>query len=186
MPDLNLRELFEADRENLLDVVDWLVHMPQDNFEKHVRRDLTGDLDPVAHQALRHPDNLLRWNDALTTMHKSVNQQLADPGRRGKEYADWRRRAIVFQTSVSTNRTEAKHLLRQQYVNPPENRVKPKKATRQEAGERAIQRLVDAHRSEFLALLAEELEADGLSLSEPARQEMERLATDAGKESANA
>jgi hypothetical protein len=186
MADISLRELFEADRENLLDVVDWLARMPQDNFEKHVRRDLTGDLDPVAHQALRHPDNLLRWNDTLTTMHKSVNQQLADPGRRGKEYADWRRRAIVFQASVSTHRAEAKHLLRQQYVHPPENRAKPKKVTRQEAGERAIQRLVEAHRGEFLAMLAEELKVDGLSLSEAAQREAERLATDVRKEAVDA
>lgn len=178
MSTTDLRDLLDADREVLADVVEWLAAMPQKNFEQQVNLDIRARLDPVASQALRHPKNLLRWNDILTGMARNAHSQLNDPERKTPEYGDWRRRALNFQQAVLGRRAEAKNLLRHQQISATVKRANG--ADRREPGERATQRLVEAHRVEFLTLLAEELEQDGLELSDRKRAELERLTAEDG------
>lgn len=163
MPDFNLRDLLDADRDNLLDVADWLAAMPQENFDRHVQNDLAGLLDPVAHDALRHPRNLEQWRDCLHVISSDVQAQLADPARRTPKHADWRRRALAFQSLVLHRRAEADELLRRARAAKSATDAANADA-RRKAGERAVQRLKDAHNREFAVYLAEEYAADGISL----------------------
>lgn len=159
----SLRELLDADRDNLLDVVDWLGAMPQENFDKHVRMDLFDRLDPVAHDALRHRSNLERWDACLRVMLIDLQGQLADPARKKAEHAEWRKRAVNFHNAVLRRRAEADALLRQKQHAASAASALAANA-RRDAGERAIQRLKDQHQAEFVRFLAEEYEADGIPL----------------------
>lgn len=174
----DLRELLDADRDNLLDVVDWLAAMPQDTFEKHVQQDVTGRLDQVAAEALRNRVNLYRWRDALQVMVKDLQDQLADPERKAPEFADWRRRALKFQTGVLQRQAEAQELVRraQRKYSTAESKA-ASLAARKDAGERAIKRLIEAHRAEFVGYIAQEYAADGIPMPDNQYRELRELAT---------
>lgn len=163
----DLRELLDADRDNLLDVVDWLAAMPHDNFERHVNMDLNDTLDPVARQALRHTLNLERWRDCLEVLFTDLQRQFTDPARKTPEFADWRQRALAFQTLVLRRRAEADELIRQwRKVKGDASARAATKAAQRDAGDRAIQRLIEAHRQEFVGYLAQEYAADGMRLGD--------------------
>lgn len=165
MSDNSLRDLLDADRDNLLDVVDWLAAMPQDRFDWHVRQDANNKLDPVAAQALRYRTTLERWHGSLQVTLVDLGAQLADPTRKTAEHQDWRRRALHFQTRVLRRRAEAQELLRRAHLSA--NGVKSGSAAaveRRDAGERAVLRLKQAHYAEFTRYLAEEYAADGITM----------------------
>lgn len=177
-PTTNLRDLLDADRDNLLDVVDWLAAMPQDAFEKHVQQDVAGRLDQVAAEALRHKVNLYRWRDALQVLVKDMQDQLADPERKTPEFADWRRRALRFQTCVLQRQAEAAELVRRaQHKYATAESKAASLAARKDAGERAIKRLIAAHRAEFVGYIAEEYAADGIHMPDGQYRELRDLAT---------
>lgn len=173
----NLRELLDADRDNLLDVVDWLAAMQQESFEEHVRQDIAGRLDHVAAEALRNRTNLYRWHDALLALVKGLQDQLADPERKGPEFAEWRRRALGFQARVLQRHNEARELIRRarHKYSTAESKA-ASLAARKEAGERAIKRLIEAHRAEFVGYIAQEYAADGIHMPDNQYRELRDLA----------
>ena len=174
----NLRDLLDADRDNLLDVVDWLATMPQESFEKHVQQDAAGRLDQVASEALRNRTNLYRWRDALQVLVKDLQDQLADPERKAPEFADWRRRALKFQTGVLQRQAEAAELVRRaQHKYATAESKAASLAARKDAGERAIKRLIEAHRAEFVGYIAQEYAADGIHMPDNQYRELRDLAT---------
>jgi hypothetical protein len=174
----NLRELLDADRDNLLDVVDWLAAMPQESFDKHVQQDVTGKLDQVAAAALRHRTNLYRWSDTLAVLVKDMQDQLADPQGKTPEQADWRRRALKFQTGVLHRHNEAQELVRRVHQQKPTAEARAaSKTARKDAGERAIKRLIAAHRTEFVGYIAQEYAADGIHMPDVQYRELRDLAT---------
>lgn len=174
----DLRALLDADRDRLLDVADWLASMPQENFDKHVRMDISGQLDPEAAKALRHKVNLHRWHDALCAIVVGLQNQLADPMRKAPEFDDWRRRVLNFQNNVLKRHNEAKELVRQERQQKLTAAARAASNTaRKDAGERAIKRLIAEHRAEFIGYLAEEYASDGIRMSDGQYRELRDLAT---------
>lgn len=179
MADTSLRELLDADRDNLLDVVDWLAAMPAENFDNHVRLDLFGKLDQIAHDALRHRTNLERWDACLKAFLIDVQGQLADPARKTPEHAEWRKRATNFHNALLHRRVEAEALLRK--ARNAKSATDARTANdRRDAGERAVQRLKDAHQAEFSRYLAEEYAADGIPLPDRVYRHLRDHAAEAG------
>lgn len=173
----SLRELLDADRDNLLDVVDWLAAMPQENFDKHVRLDLFDNLDPVARDALRHPTNRDRWDACLKVMLIDVQGQLADPERKTHEFDAWRKRAVNFHNAILRRRIETDALLRKDQ-NAKSAAASRASEARREAGERALQRLKEAHPAEFIGYLAEEYAADGVPMPDRLYRHLRNHAAD--------
>lgn len=94
-------------------------------FREIVGRDVRGLVGPEGSAALRRPEMLDAWREALTELLQSVEKQLAarrenviamSPGsQRGvamREYSKWRRDALWFMGSVRTRLSEAKRLQR--------------------------------------------------------------------------
>lgn len=94
-------------------------------FRQLVAGDVRGLVGPEGSAALRRPEVLDAWREALTELLQSVERQLAarrenviamSPGsQRGvamREYSKWRRDALWFMGSVRTRLSEAKRLQR--------------------------------------------------------------------------
>jgi hypothetical protein len=120
-------------------------------------------------EALRDPKNLDRWKDALWVFWIDTEAQLAKrAGIRDKETMEWRKRVKLTQNAIRVRRAEVRQLLReraeQQRAVAAANNTPIMKARRRSAGERAVQRLKDAHPDEFMTYLAEEYVAEGLPM----------------------
>lgn len=182
----DMRTMLDADHESLQDTADWLGTLDQAAFDRHVLSELRGTLDPQACDALRHPANLDRWRSSLTSMTVDLQAKLTSPVGKGAGYATWRRNTVQFNAEVLKRRNEVDHLLaRRRAEEQAAARARgadrrAEKPRRTEAGECAVRRLVEAHRAEFLALLAEEYAEHGLELGDGPypRHRVYRLAKD--------
>lgn len=155
-------------------VTEDVVALPDHEFVILAGCEARGQATPEQAAALRNSLNIDRWIEALKHIEVDIQQQLA--ARKG-DYsvlaADWRRRTLAFQRSLHQRRAEAKELHERARIaaNAERTRLRSMGTTgpeaRAEAGERAIQRLIDAHHAEFGRLLMEEFEVAGLEV--PAR-----------------
>jgi hypothetical protein len=149
------------------DDVDHLLDLDAHDFRRVVSDDAKGELQQTLAAALRHDDVLDRWDEALTGLLVDVNAQLA--AKKGDKAArGWRGAAMRYQSGLAERRKECKHLTADRNY---EERTRkrhdgPSRRERKEmsrpAGERAVERLIQAHKAEFHALLIEEHERDGL------------------------
>jgi hypothetical protein len=177
----DLRTMLDADRESLQDTAEWLGTLDQPAFGRHVLSELRGQLDPQACEALRHPANLTRWRISLTALTVDIQAQLTSPAVKGPGHAVWRKKTVHFNAEVLKRRGEVDHLLARKKA---EERAEAKargaarraqQPQRSEAGERAVRRLVSAHRAEFVTLLAEEYAELGLELGDGHARELAEL-----------
>lgn len=141
------------------------------------------DQGPVEERiAVRDPALLKRWRTALGDLIHDINEQLA---RQLLTDPDWRRRTVAFKDCLELRRAECAERRRAageadaagrheeaeaRKAEQAGQRQPPRGAAnrlRAEAGERAIDRLIEAHRPEFTRYLAEECECIGTPL--PAR-----------------
>jgi hypothetical protein len=177
----DLRTMLDADRESLQDVAEWLGTLDQSAFDRHVLFELRGQLDPQACDALRHPANLARWRISLTALTVGLQAQLTSPAVKGPGHAVWRKETVRFNAGVLKRRGEVDRLLaRKKAEERAEARDRgavrrAQQPQRSEAGERAVRRLVEAHRAEFVTLLAEEYAELGLELGAGHARELAEL-----------
>lgn len=149
-------------------------------FADLVARELRGTAHPQEAAALRDPRNVKRWKHALHDSLNDIDKQLGD--RRGdKSFAaqDWRKRAMWVRSGIDKRIREAKRHIKAANVAAAADirtsRAHIKDLHRQ-AGEVAIQRLIDAHGVEFSQYLAEECER--LDVEVPAQVRKYLHATD--------
>jgi hypothetical protein len=145
--------------------------LDNDDFEALTGADIRGTATPEQAAALRSTINLYRWTDALKAITIDINAQLAArKGDTAPATMDWRRRVLDVQRSLHERRAEAKRLRQQAHAaaSIEGQRLASLDTSgpqaRAAAGERAIQRLIDAHQGEFGDLLIAEYEAAGLQV----------------------
>jgi hypothetical protein len=141
-------------------VAAWLAAMDEEQFRGITGEDAHGRLDSEASKGLRHPKVRRRWYGMLRILLADVNAQLAGKsGDRSEETEAWRRKALHWQIGLMERRSEARRLCTERTFVSAESREESRRARRArgEAGNVAVQRLIDAHREEFEQLLAEEL-----------------------------
>lgn len=144
-----------------------------DAFAQVVRDDVRKIAHPDDSAALRHPENLERWRRFLYLFQLDLEKQLAaKSGDKSDETAEWRRRAQIVRVSIAETRDECKALINQRRIENTEKR-KALKEQRHEAGERAIDRLIAAHREEFDRYLVEECELAGVDVPKSVRRHIE-------------
>ncbi|OPC84147.1 hypothetical protein B4N89_27345 [Embleya scabrispora] len=133
-------------------------------FVTLVRDDALGRTSKSTAAALRTPGLLERWRAALkelkTDIHAQIEQSRAQehPGSR-----DWRNRIAHLQRRLAVRSAETNSLAVafSTQGTPATSDAEPSRAT---CGERAVERLVAAHRAEFDRLVHEEYTAAGLSI----------------------
>jgi hypothetical protein len=158
------------------------------DFELLVGAELRGHATPQQAAALRDPINHDRWIRALIATNEDIQQQLAArKNDRSTEATQWRRRTLTIQRSLRERRAEAKNLRQQAHA--AAGRERALSATegmtvgqkRSIAGERAIQRLIDAHQAEFGQYLIEEFTKDGLQVPTRIARHAARNAAQGGR-----
>jgi hypothetical protein len=114
-------------------------------FMDVVERDTRGESTLQEALALRHPAILQRWREALGSIERSVQIQLATMDRKSPRYWEWRKAALVFLQFVQLRSAEARQRIRQPRPAPP---CEPRVIQRQ-AQKAALERLRAAHPEEF-------------------------------------
>lgn len=142
-------------------------------FAKVVQDDVRGRAHEDDSAALRHPENLERWHRALTAFKSDVNRQRASRvSEQGDDVDEWRQRVTVVQQIIGIRLTECRSHIEQVRIQNTQKK-KAAKEQRNEAGERAIDRLITAHQLEFQRYLEEECEALGVELPKRIRRYLE-------------
>lgn len=152
-----------AEEETVLLIrVTQLLDMAEEPFLQLVMAEAKGQADPITALALRGPDLRVRWlkgvKSRITELHRQFAQHKDDPTA-----AEWRKRANNVQASLLRRKYEAEAASHR----PPAETAWQRERRRGEYGEVALQRLVEAHREEFDAYLAEEYQGAGLELPGP-------------------
>lgn len=152
-------------------VIEHLAAMDDVEFRAVVADEARGRAERPHRIALRDPQLVGRWRKALGVQIHDVDRQLsmrADEGR-----TEWRRRAVAFKNVLEVRRSECIPLVEaaeaesraELKLHAAERELarqaaraakKPAAELRAQAGEAAIQRLIDAHGGEFSRYLAEE------------------------------
>ncbi|MFG2220449.1 hypothetical protein ACGFN1_37575 [Streptomyces sp. NPDC048685] len=131
-------------------------------FRALVTDEARGQAQTPDRLALRHPSTLARWQRMLTELHDDLTDQLA---RRSEEntpgIGDWRRRARRYGQALTERAHECRALLAQL---PRDTGQPTQKDLRRLAGEKAIDRLIAAHGTEFAGYLAQEYAELGADL----------------------
>jgi hypothetical protein len=142
-------------------------------FAKVVQDDVRGTAHEDDSAALRHPQNLNRWRLALLDFKADVNRQRASRvSEKGDDVDEWRQRVSVVQRTIAMRLTECRSHIEYVRIQNTE-RKRAEKDQRHEAGERAVDRLVEAHQQEFQQYLQEECEALGVELPKRIRRYLE-------------
>lgn len=142
-------------------------------FAKIVQDDVKKVAHPDDSAALRHHENLQRWRTALKQFRYEMQKQLASKsGEKGAGVTEWRKRVSVVILSIASTFDECTSLINQVRIENTEKR-RQEKGKRHEAGERAIDRLIEAHQVEFQEYLAEECAALGAELPKRIRRYLE-------------
>jgi hypothetical protein len=168
------------------DVVKLVAGLDDTAFASLVARDIRSQAHPAEAAALRQPQLLTRWATAIGQFQVSIEAQYAAKGGdRSPEAVDWRRRASHLRFAAAARRKEARALIsarsgnrewstetrRENWLAGQEAKARndadyaaasltreEQKRLSREAGDQAVQRLVEMHRNDFNRLLVEECE----------------------------
>lgn len=162
------------------------------SFRDLVATEARGQLDMDTRIALRHTSLHLRWQRTLKELRADINQQLNNRRHDNSLLThDWRKRAEGYRDSLTLRLQECRDLRAAEIEKTKTHRAALKasnneetdrqldtlgvpqhtsKELRRQAGERAIQRLIDAHGTEFSAYLAEECAVLGAPLPNRVRK----------------
>lgn len=167
-----------SSRRNAMDEVpDEYIKLLQDASDKEfmslVRAEAHGKARPEEAAALRTPALRFRWSSALKDIAADMQRIMETAALRDDPTTRrWRQKHQRRIMEVSARRKEARYLvgesLKLQKNDSGEQRAQ-RRAQAQDAGRRAIDRLIEAHIEEFETYLAEEKAAD--AESEDAREE---------------
>jgi hypothetical protein len=163
-----------------------LAALPDIDFREIVATDARGEGNPVDRAALRNQHNLTRWKKYLGQLHQDLDQQLRD--RRGdKSLAahDWRKRVAGYREAIALRASECRRLKAEAHADMTRNQTFRKhdieiamaagaslQELRQQAGDIAIRRLIEAHSPEFNGYLAEIYADLGITLPERIRRRL--------------
>lgn len=157
------------DERDVADAARELLAMCPEEFADVVSDDVTADLDDdFLRAALRRDEVLDRWHAALTELAMSIEAQMAAAkGKKDAETNRWRGAARRVLSGAVARRTECRILKRQRHVAATPviaipGKVKTTQEAKRDAGEKAVQRLKDAHPEEFMDYLAQEYGKAGL------------------------
>ena len=156
------------------DLAAWLARADEETFRSVVAADAKNRLDQPTAEALRDGRVLLRWQRMLKVLLLDAQVQLEekrDDPARGHE---WRVKVRRWHASLVVRKAEVNRLIGEQPSAASAEEALAERRRRGEAGEAALQRLVDAHRDEFDRYLAEECLAAGVRLSRRAEQALKR------------
>lgn len=154
------------------ETVETLLAAPEQEFLALVRVELVGKATPEEEGALRSDRLLRRWRWALDQLALQYHRELA---ALAGDYSDaargWRRWNQDRVMRLATRRRELKELLRSLHARTAgagaEGSAHGGKKPHATPANRAIDRLIDAHREEFMQLLAEEKERDAAAAAPP-------------------
>ena len=167
------------DLEPTDDDLDDLLDMSDRQFRQIVADEVRGEVRNAA--ALRHDDLLDRWGQALLDLTFDLDAQLSEKKHiKDPETRAWRRAALRFRGGVQVRREECKTLVKARNHAESEERAAEAHARRlariaekeariakhTPAVDRAIERLIQANRSEFSRYLIEEHTLDGLPVKD--------------------
>lgn len=155
-----------------------LVSMPDSDFREIVAADIRGEGATQDRAALRHPRNLKRWRRQLGELIVDIEQQLgARRDERTPEAEAWRQRGTDYRAALIARATECRRRRSEAHIDlmrRDESRRldharalavgATRKELRAEAGERAVERLIEAHRDEFEQYLVDEFQIFGLQI----------------------
>ncbi|MEU0940371.1 hypothetical protein [Embleya sp. NPDC005971] len=132
-------------------------------FNILVRDDALGRTSKATAAALRTPGLLERWRAALKELKTDVHAQIEHNRDNDQPTSqDWRSRINHLQRRLTVRAAETKSLaIAFSTQGTPATSANPSRST---CGERAIERLIAAHRNEFDRLVHEELAAAGLPI----------------------
>ncbi|MEW2578397.1 hypothetical protein [Streptomyces syringium] len=196
---LHLSKQDRAPRDPSPETVALVAALGPEAFDDLVRRELRGRAHPEEAGALRRPEVATRWEAALCLIQIDLEGQFAArAGDRSEASMDWRRRASWVRTTVAGRRKEARACRRDYRPGrAPEEQATAAQANasakvrraehvdgiveastspakdrelRRQAGEAAIDRLINAHGLEFSRYLAEECERVGATLPSRVRK----------------
>lgn len=149
--------------------VQYVSALPDIDFREIAAQDATNKSKPEDSYALRHRINLNRWNNVLGQLINEAENRIGlRRGDRSLAAHDWRKRTVAYRNALVLRRTECKKLRAEMHewmIRNNESRLmEAKKAAamgvtpaelRAQAGEVAIDRLINAHGKEFALYLAE-------------------------------
>lgn len=163
------------------DDLDELLGMSDRTFSQVVADEVREEASPRHAAALRDDELLDRWGQALLDLTFVLDAQLSEKKHiKDPETRAWRRAALRFRGGVQVRREECKLLTKERNKAESEQRAAEAHARRlrriQEkeariakhtpAVDRALERLIGAHRGEFSRYLIEEHEVDGLPVKD--------------------
>lgn len=131
-------------------------------FTALVRAEIHGKATPEEATALRSPELLHRWASALKAIAGDMQAKMEAAAHRDDHTTRrWRQQHQRRILEVAARRKEARHLLTQAGRERRQNHAgQGRRLEAREAGQRAIDRLIEAHREEFQTYLAEEKARD--------------------------
>lgn len=130
-------------------------------FAQTVRSDVKSECSEDDSRKLRQPENLTRWRQELVIFRSELMQQFGIRKRdKSPEMAGWRSKMERVLYSINVRLGEARALINEQRL-IAEQRRKEQRQLREDAGERAVDRLIKAHQAEFTRYLLEECGAAG-------------------------
>ena len=144
------------------EMVQLLAESPDKEFTSLVRAEIYGKATAEEAAALRSPELLYRWASALKAIAGDMQSKMeAAANRDDPTTRRWRQQHQRRILAVAARRKEARQLLsevdrqRRQRLTGRDRRAEARAA-----GQRAIDRLIETHREEFEAYLAEEKAKD--------------------------
>jgi hypothetical protein len=153
------------------DLPQLVFELPDAEFASLVTAEVRGKATPSTALALRDPRNWSRWSAILrkeaTETHVSLAQRKGDDDPQTKQ---WRRSVVRLQGAIQARQREISSMRDARRRLRAEGNRNEIKIAQQWAKDAALNRLAQAHREEYLVLLAEEYTSRGLELqvSDPA------------------
>lgn len=144
------------------EMIELLADSSDQEFMSLVRAEIHGKATPEEATALRSQPLVFRWAAALKAISSDMQVKMEAAAHRDDATTRrWRQQHQQRILAVSARRKEARQLLSEMDRKRRQaNAGRDRKAEAREAGQRAIDRLIDAHREEFEVYLAEEKAKD--------------------------
>lgn len=133
-------------------------------FMMIVRSDVKCESSEEDSQKLRQPENLARWREELGIFRSELMRQFEIRKQdQSPEMKGWRSKMERVLYSINVRMGEARALINEQRL-LSEQQNEEKRQLREDAGERAIDRLIKAHQDEFTRYLVEEYGSAGVEV----------------------
>lgn len=167
--------------------IQYVAALPDAPLREIVEQDARGIARPADAAALRNEMNLTRWKEMIGQLLNQVETRISarrkDPSL---EAHDWRKRALVYRNVLIQRKNECKQLRAEAHadmIRKHDSRLREAKrlkvtgadikVLRGQAGEVAIDRLINAHGVEFSNYLADAYKELGLELPDRVKRHLD-------------